>query len=203
MLAVASLQAVRVDAACKSFLAGTSGFETFRNNLARQGHIIDDLVDMGLALADTSVATPVLGHVATESSPDAVLPTSAAVTAATRSTSALLVLRGATVSSRARWEATPAPALAGSGGGASGGASGPGGTVASMSGSVESLRAAAEEATPLSKVRLQLAAIIQTGLARPGLSEDDPDMRALTAGTAGALVRKRSAILTDALSATW
>jgi len=188
MLAVASLQAGRVDAASMSFLADTSRFDTFRNNLARQGHIIDDLVDMGLALADTSVATPVLGHVATES-PDAVLPISAAVTAATRSTSALLALRGATVSSRARWEATPAPALAGSGGGASGGASGSGGTVASTSGSVESLRAAAEEATPLSKARYQFAVVIATGLARPGLSEDDPDMRALTAGTVGALVR--------------
>jgi len=53
------------------------------------------------------------------------------------------------------------------GGGASGGTSGPDGTVASTSGSVESLRAAAEESTPLSKVRLQLAALIQTELARP------------------------------------
>ena len=40
--------------------------------------------------------------------------------------------------------------------------------MASTSGSVESLRAAAGEATPLSKVRLQLAALIQTELARPG-----------------------------------
>jgi len=61
--------------------------------------------------------------------------------------------------------------------------------VASTSESVESLRAAAEEATSLSKVRLQLATLIQTELARPDLSEDDPDMRALTAGTENALLR--------------
>ena len=54
---------------------------------------------------------------------------------ATRS-SVLLALRGATVSSRARREATPAPALDGLGDGASGGASGSGGTVASTSGPV-------------------------------------------------------------------
>jgi hypothetical protein len=52
-----------------------------------------------------------------------------------------------------------------------------------------SLRAAAEAATPLSKARYQVAVVIATGLARPGLSEDDPDMRALTAYTVGALVR--------------
>jgi hypothetical protein len=39
--------AKRVRDAAKRFLAKTSGFSTFRNNVARMGDIVDGLVDLG------------------------------------------------------------------------------------------------------------------------------------------------------------
>ena len=96
-------------------------------------------------------------------------------------------LRKSLDTARQLWSATPATA----GGPLSAPATGGTSSAASWAASsqAEQLRTAAEGATPATKVRVQLAILVQSGHARPGLGIEDPDLLSLTTSAATQLVR--------------
>ena len=239
MLAVTAVQALRVRRAARSFLDRTASYSTFRDNLSRQGDIIDTIVDVGVALATApqplmgvGPAQPppasalVPGHVRGLSSSvavDAVLALKRTFRDVNERRSAALATpagRGAGSAGRGAGSAGRGAGNAGRGAGNAGRGAGHGsqrsaasaGSAASSTGSAaasagsaaarvgsvaagaasaasaEALRTAMADATPASKARLGFALLVERGLAKPGLREDDPRVVALTVARANFLV---------------
>ena len=226
MLAVTAVQALRVRRAARSFLDRTASYSTFRDNLSRQGDIIDTIVDVGVALATApqplmgvGPAQPppasalVPGHVRGLSSSvavDAVLALKRTFRDVNERRSAALATpagRGAGSAGRGAGNAgrgaghgsQRSAASAGSAASSTGSAAASAGSAAARVGSVaaagaasaasaEALRTAMADATPASKARLGFALLVERGLAKPGLREDDPRVVALTVARANFLV---------------
>ena len=200
MLAVAALQAVRVRRAAQSFLHGGASFSTFRSNVSRFGDIIDEFVDLGVAMADTSRYVPVMGGAFAPAAADAVLPHDEG-SMESRRAEALLHLRRSVDASHASWERTPAATQSASTSGPGTGSTRRSARLLASSGAatgtdlvgsqrrLDALRSAATDATPLSKARLELAALVEEGYLRPGLRADAPELRSLSAGEAQTLAR--------------